>query len=241
MVLEHGIQFILYGILRGSPSRAAAGARGGLCFRLPASVCTAALFYIIHERRRERESEREELAFYYRMYNLFGVGAYALWLNCDVRCVACGEMRAERTSQQVLSHSSHCAPLPLPTAGTVTLVRHLPLPMAFIAAARPFCVERTRAPALPPAAASGLPTAAVPAPGAAVAAAAAAAACPLSAGGRSSTLELSGPAPSVSPRICSAAKYSLLCSGGSVAPLRRVGKVEGSCYYLLSSLLWLAP
>eukprot|EP00964_Phaeocystis_antarctica_P066682 scaffold40349_cov79-Phaeocystis_antarctica.AAC.1 len=94
--------------------------------------------------------------------------------------------------------------------------------MAFIAAARPFCVERTRAPALPPAAASGLPPAATPPPGAAaVAAGAATAACPLSAGGRSSTLERSGPAPPVSPRICSAAKCSLLCSGGSVAPLRR--------------------
>ena len=123
------------------------------------------------------------------------------------------------------------------TPSTVTLVRHLPI--AFIAAARPFCVERPRAPALPHAAASDLPPAAAPPPGAPVAAAAAV--CPLSAGGRSSTLERSGPAPSVSPRICSAAKYSLLCSGGSVAPLRRVGKVEGSRYYLLFSLLWLAP
>ena len=118
-------------------------------------------------------------------------------------------------------------------------MRHLPI--AFIAAARPFCVERPRAPALPPAAASYLPPAAAPPPGAPVAAAAAAAVCPLSAGGRSSTLERSGPAPSVSPRICSAAKYSLLCRGGSVAPLRRLGKVEGSCYHLLFSLLWLAP
>eukprot|EP00964_Phaeocystis_antarctica_P016599 scaffold9142_cov65-Phaeocystis_antarctica.AAC.7 len=97
--------------------------------------------------------------------------------------------------------------------------------MAFIAAARPFCVERTRAPALPPAAASGLPPAAAPPPGAAaVAAGGTTAACPLSAGGRSSTLERSGPAPPVSPRICSAAKCSLLCSGGSVAPLRRQSK-----------------
>lgn len=121
-------------------------------------------------------------------------------------------------AKPTLPHS----PLPFLTASNVTLVSHLPLPMAFIAAARPFCVERTRAPALPPAAASGLPPAAAPPLGAAaVAAGGATAACPLSAGGRSSTLERSGPAPPVSPRICSAAKCSLLCSGGSVAPLRR--------------------